>query len=73
MKLPYPINTTSKTTNKQLAHHFHSALAGGLLAFMACTTLAPNNQNRSANYIDARRHATTQDTGKSDQYDRWFY
>jgi hypothetical protein len=72
MKLLFPTNCTTKTTTKS-NHLFHSALASGFLALAACTTLAPNHSNQTANYIDIRPPASNQKAEPTDPTYNWFY
>ncbi len=72
MKLLFPTNCITKTITKS-NHLFHSALASGFLALAACSTLAPNTNNQTANYIDERPAATNQTTTNTDPGYNWFY
>jgi hypothetical protein len=72
MKLLFPINRITKTTTKS-NHLLHSALASGFLALAACTTLAPNTNNQTANYFDERPATTNQKTTNPDPGYNWFY
>jgi hypothetical protein len=72
MKLLSPINCTTKTTTRS-NHLSHSALASGFLALAACSTLAPNTNNQTANYIDERPAATNQKATDTDPGYNWFY
>jgi hypothetical protein len=71
MKLLFPINCTTKTTKSN--YLLHSALASGFLALAACSTLAPNTKNQTANYFNERPTATNQETNNSDPGYNWFY
>jgi hypothetical protein len=71
MKLLFPIKRTTKTTKSN--YLFHSALASGFLALAACSTLAPNPNNQTANYFDERPAATNQKTTDTDPGYNWFY
>ena len=73
MKLSYPINLPTKGNSKHSHHLFHSALASGFLALAACTTLAPNHNNQTANYIDIRPPASSQKATPTDPTYNWFY
>jgi hypothetical protein len=68
----FPNNCTTKTTTKP-KRLFHSALASGFLALAACTTLAPNHSNQTANYIDIRPAASSQKVAPTDPTYNWFY
>jgi hypothetical protein len=71
MKLLFPIKRTTKTTKSN--HLLHSSLASGFLALAACSTLAPNTNNQTANYFDERLAATNQETNNPDPDYNWFY
>jgi len=71
MKLLFPIKCTTKTTKPN--YLLHSALASGFLALAACSTLAPNTNNQTANYFDERPAATNQKTTNPDPGYNWFY
>ena len=73
MKLSYPINLPAKGISKHSYHLFHSALASGFLALAACTTLAPNHSNQTANYIDIRPPASNQKVEPTDPTYDWSY
>jgi hypothetical protein len=71
MKSLFPINCTTKTTKPN--YLFHSALASGFLALAACSTLAPNTNNPTANYFDERPTATNHETNNPEPGYNWFY
>ena len=68
MKLLFPINCTTKPN-----YLFHSALASGFLALAACSTLAPNTNNQTANYFDERPSATNHVINNPEPAYNWFY
>jgi hypothetical protein len=72
MNLPNPINSTNKMA-KSANHLFHSAMVSSCLTLMACTTLAPNTQQRAANYIDPKAGVTKETTNDSEPAYSWFY
>ena len=71
MKLLFPIKRTTKTTKPN--YLFHSALASGFLALAACSTLAPNTNNQTANYFDERPSATNHVINNPEPAYNWFY
>ena len=73
MKLSYPIKLPARGVSKNSHHLFHSALTSGFLALAACTTLAPNHSNQTANYIDIRPSASSQKIEPADPTYNWFY
>lgn len=72
MNLPNPMNSTNKIP-KPANHLFHSTMVSSCLALMACTTLTPNTQKQTANYIDQKASPTHETTNDSNPAYSWFY